>query len=124
MRLDPIDPRKAHAVLDAAFPGQVALFADWHGNLIGDEEYDPALCIAAVTSDGEIAGFVQAWTSNFIKDLAVAPNWRRRGVGAALMLHTFALFAARGATAVDLKVLEEEEIPRRLYARLGMVNVD
>lgn len=123
MPLTAIDAQAAHAVLEAAFPGQVAAFADWHGNLLSDAEYDPNLAIAAVTETGEVVGFVQCWTSNFIKDLAVAPAWRRQGVGAALMLHAFALFAASGATSVDLKVLREETTPRRLYARLGMVEV-
>lgn len=118
-----IDPRHAHAVLDAAFPGLVASFDDWHGNLTTDSEYDPALCIAAVTEEGQVAGFVQGWTPGFIKDLAVAPGFRGRGLGAALMNHAFAVFAARDISHVDLKVETAEQTARRLYARLGMVEV-
>ncbi|MET3898523.1 ribosomal protein S18 acetylase RimI-like enzyme [Devosia sp. UYZn731] len=39
------------------------------------------------------------------------------------MQHAFALFAARGLAHVDLKVDTDEEPARRLYARLGMVEV-
>lgn len=116
-----VDPRRIHAVLDAAFPGLVAGCDDWYGNLIHDSEFDAALCVPAVTEDGSVAGFIQCWTSNFIKDLAVAPAYRRTGLGTALMRHAFALFAARGAPFVDLKVQVEEEPARRLYASLGMV---
>ena len=121
--LGTIDPRQAHAVLDSAFPGLVAPLADWHANLIQDSEYDPSLCIAAISADGMVVGFVQCWTSNFVKDLAVAPAHRGQGIGAALMREVFTRFAARGSTHVDLKVLTEETTARRLYARLGMVEV-
>jgi ribosomal protein S18 acetylase RimI-like enzyme len=123
VELAAIEPRQAHAVLDEAFPGLVAAFADWHGNLIADSEYDPSLCVAAVTDGGEIAGFIQCWTSDFIKDLAVAPGFRGRGIGAALLAHTFGLFAGRGARHVDLKVEPDNAPARRLYARHGMVEV-
>jgi len=118
-----IDPRAAHHVLETCFPGLIASFHDWFGNLTSDAEYDPALCIVAVAADGSIAGFVQCWTSNFVKDLAVAQNHRRMGVGAALMRHVFALFAERDAGHVDLKVEAGEDVARRLYQRLGMVEV-
>lgn len=119
---DAVDPRLLHALLDEAFPGGlIAPFEDWYRNLTTDAEFDPALCIPALTGDGKVAGFVQCWTSGFVKDLAVAPGYRGRGLGAALMLHAFALFAARGMPHVDLKVQLDEAPARRLYARLGMV---
>ncbi len=121
--LQDIDPRLAHYVLMEAFPGLVASFEDWHGNLTSDSEYDPSLCIAAVADDGSVTGFVQSWASNFIKDLAVLPAWRRQGVGEALMRHTFNLFNLRDAQHVDLKVKTDEVGARRLYGRLGMVEV-
>ena len=120
---DAVDPRRLHALLDTAFPGLTASFEDWYGNLTADTEFDPALCVPALTSDGQIAGFVQCWTSDFVKDLAVDPQHRGRGIGAALMQHAFFLFAQRGAPYVDLKVQLEEATARRLYARLGMVAV-
>lgn len=116
-----VDPHLPHELLQLAFPGLVAPFADWYANLTQDTEYDPALCVPAMAPDGSMVGFVQCWTSNFVKDLAVAPAHRGKGVGAALMQHVFGLFAERGAPYVDLKVQEDEQPARRLYARLGMV---
>lgn len=118
---DAVDPRRLHDLLALAFPGVVADFDVWYGNLIHDAEFDAELCIPALAQDGSAAGFVQCWTSNFVKDLAVAPAHRGKGVGAALMLHAFGLFAARGAPCVDLKVETDALTARRLYARLGMV---
>lgn len=118
---DAVDPRQLHALLETAFPGLVASFDDWYGNLTRDSEFDAALCIPAIAADGSVAGFVQCWTSNFVKDLAVAPAQRGKGIGQALMLHAFTTFAARGAPHVDLKVQLDEQPARRLYARLGMV---
>lgn len=118
---DAVEPRRIHNVLEAAFPGLVAPCPDWYANLVGDAEFDAALCVPAVTANGEVAGFVQCWTSSFVKDLAVAPAHRRRGLGEALMRHAFILFAERGAVHVDLKVQLSETPARRLYERLGMV---
>lgn len=118
------DAQAAHAVLDSAFPGLVAAFPDWYGTLTTDSEYDPALCIAAIDAEAQVQGFIQCWTSHFIKDLAVAPAFRRQGIGAALMHHAFFLFASRGAPYVDLKVEIDDQPARCLYARLGMVEVE
>ena len=121
VRFDEVDPGLLRELLAEAFPGLVASVSDWYGNLTQDEEFDAALCVPALADDGSVAGFVQCWTSNFVKDLAVAPAHRGKGVGAALMQHVFAIFAERGAPYVDLKVQADEQPARRLYARLGMV---
>lgn len=123
VRFADVDPRRIHALLETAFPGVIAQFEDWHGNLIADTEFDPLLCIPAMSADGQLAGFVQCWTTGFVKDLAVAPAHRGRGLGAAMMWHAFATFASRGLPHVDLKVETGEHIARRLYARLGMIEV-
>lgn len=118
---DEVDPRLLRELLAKAFPGLVPSFSDWYGNLTQDDEFDAALCVPALAEDGSVAGFVQCWTSNFVKDLAVAPAHRGKGIGAALMQHAFGMFAERGAPYVDLKVQKDEQPARRLYARLGMV---
>ncbi|WP_332700962.1 GNAT family N-acetyltransferase [Devosia sp.] len=120
-----VDPRLVHALLDVAFPGGLIVpFEDWYGNLTSDAEFDATLCIPALAEDGSLAGFAQCWTPGFVKDLAVAPGYRRKGVGTALMLHVFALFSARGTAYVDLKVEPSEGPARRLYARLGMIEAE
>jgi ribosomal protein S18 acetylase RimI-like enzyme len=112
----------AHAVLEAGFwegGGGAPIFRQWWNALRKDDEFDPALVFLAMDSEG-VAGMAQCWTSAFVKDLAVRPRARRRGIGRALMLAAFHAFARRGATHVDLKVREENEPAIALYRSLDM----
>ena len=112
-----------HALLHLAYAnggGSVGPFGGWWGGLLLDSEYDPALCFTAWAGD-RLAGVAQCWTSAFVKDLGVDPDWQRRGIGAALLLTAFQAFRDRGAPAVDLKVQADNERAIRLYERLGMI---
>ena len=119
--------RDVHGLLDLAYAsggGTVPPFDVWWPALSGDEEYDPDLCFIARDGDDRVVGVAQCWTTAFVKDLAVYPDWRRRGLGTALLLHAFGVFQARGATAIDLKV--EADNPSgavRLYERMEMRHV-
>ncbi len=121
-KLDRKVARDAHAVLEAGFwegGGGAPIFRQWWNALRKDSEFDPALVFLAVSRDGVI-GMAQCWTSAFVKDLAVHPRERQRGIGRALMLTAFHAFARRSAAYVDLKVREENENAQRLYRDLGM----
>lgn len=116
-----------HALLELAYAkggGKVAPFPQWWAALSSDGEYDPALCFLARTQDSRIVGVAQCWTGAFIKDLAVHPDWRQRGVGRALLQQAFQVFRDRGAIAVELKV--ERDNPSGavgFYAGSGMFAV-
>lgn len=116
------DAKAAHSVLASGFwegGGGAPIFPRWWNALRKDPEFDPTLVFLAF--DGpDIVGMTQCWTSAFIKDLAVHPHARRRGIGRALMLTAFDAFAKRGASHVDLKVREENETALRLYQSLRM----
>jgi len=58
-----------------------------------------------------------------VKDLAVDPRARRRGVGRALMLAAFNAFAARSARRVDPKVCEEDTAAIALNHSIRMQTV-
>jgi len=58
-----------------------------------------------------------------ILTLAVAPDSRRRGLGAALMRAALAEAAARGARAMFLEVSADNEAARALYGGLGFAGV-
>ena len=109
-----------HSLLSKAYAqggGTITNFESWRAGLCDDAEYDPALVFLAAATAEMVVGAAQCWTSGFIKDLAVAAPWRRRGVGEALWLHAFAVFRARGARHIDLKVEAGNEDALRLYRR-------
>ncbi|MDB5540485.1 MAG: hypothetical protein JWQ89_2212 [Devosia sp.] len=95
---------------------------DWWEGLRGDSEFDKHLCFVASAGD-EITGFCVCWTSSFVKDLVVAPDWQGRGVGTALLATAMAALEARGAVEVRLKVQAGNAGASRLYERMGFVAV-
>jgi ribosomal protein S18 acetylase RimI-like enzyme len=113
----------AHALLQLTYAhggGSVASFEEWWQGLSGDEEYDRSLCFPVYDADDRIIGFCQCWTTAFVKDLVVHPEYQRRGVGSALLLHAFQVFADRGAKTVDLKVRDNNFAALRFYESLRM----
>jgi ribosomal protein S18 acetylase RimI-like enzyme len=123
----PVDAGELHAALVVGYAGgggEVAPFEVWREALFSDAEFDPALCFLVRDDAGSVIGAAQCWTSAFLKDLVVHPAWRRRGLGAALLLQVFGTFRSRGAETVDLKVLADNASAIRLYLRLGMTVVD
>ncbi|MCC5996675.1 MAG: GNAT family N-acetyltransferase [Oceanicaulis sp.] len=106
--------------------GAVEDFETWWPVLLGDSEFDPALCFVALgKEDGAMAAFAQCWTSGYVKDIAVAVRWRRKALGRALMRRIFQAFKSRGVGQVELKV--EADNPHgalAFYESLGMQAVE
>lgn len=127
VRLRLFDPERdagdVHACLVEAFAGsdeRVAPYEEWRPWLLGDPSYDPALVFVA-DAGGEVAGMAQCWTEGFVKDLAVRPAYRGRGLGEGLLRAVFAEFARRGVARVRLKVDAGNPTGAvRLYLRAGM----
>lgn len=118
------DPRTLHTILTDAYAngfGSTAPFDDWWPTLNADTEFDPDLVFVAADEAGQPIGVAQCWRSGFIKDLAVVPAWRGKGIGDALLYELFATFQHRGLPHVDLKVITANASARRLYRRVGMV---
>jgi mycothiol synthase len=111
-------------LLDEAYAGEPGYvpptFASWRRFMLGDPSYDPSVWFLVVAGD-EIVATALSWKEGFVKDLAVSPSWRRRGLGRALMLQTFAEFRRRGIPRVTLKTDSTNPTnAARLYERLGM----
>jgi len=99
--------------------GRVAALEMWQRQFETDPEYDPALCFIALDA-GEVVGVCQCWTSAYIKNLVVHPQFQGRGLGRALLLQAFKVFQQRREGFVDLKVREDNLRARRLYESVGM----
>jgi mycothiol synthase len=99
----------------------------WRRFSIDSPSFDPSLWWLA-EANGELAGIcLGQWhfsadpTFGWVEILAVRKPWRTRGLGLALLRHSFCDFAARGATRVGLGVDAENATGAvRLYERAGM----
>ena len=68
------------------------------------------------------AGALVAAGEAHVMTVAVAPDARRRGVGAGLVRALLDAARERGATTATLEVRESNDAARRLYERLGFVS--
>jgi len=120
------DERVVYAAIEEAFAdhwGHVPRsYEDWEQAVLQSDGFDPALTFIAF--DGhEVAGVIVnryrdiAW----VWQLAVRRAWRKRGLGLALLLHSFDVFYQRGHRAVGLGVDARSQTgATRLYEKAGM----
>ncbi|MGW1289647.1 GNAT family N-acetyltransferase [Streptomyces sp. NPDC001118] len=88
-----------------------------------DGDAEPTRTVVAVAGD-ELCGFLQAsfapWNARVtIRDVEVAPQWRGRGIGSALMRHAFDFARECGAVHVWLEVSNINAPAVRAYLRMG-----
>lgn len=98
-------------------------FEAWAPKALGHELFDPALCFLAVNGP-EIVGAALCHhreDGGRVQTLAVRREWRRQGLGLALLHHAFGAFWQRGITTVTLAVdAQSRTNAQRLYERAGM----
>jgi mycothiol synthase len=103
-------------------------FEEWEHFTVGSTMFDPALWFLA-EADREIAGFSLCTAerrpeTGHVASLGVRPPWRRRGLGLALLLHSFHELRLRGRAKADLGVDADNTTGAvRLYERAGMAVV-
>jgi mycothiol synthase len=117
------DASAVHELLVEAFAAsteEVLPFARWHPWMTKDPGFDPGAWLLA-EAGAELAGVCLCWREGWVKDLAVRPSWRGRGLGEALLRAAFAEFHHRGLETVGLKVDSDNPTGAvRLYERVGM----
>jgi mycothiol synthase len=100
-------------------------FEDWRQYFLDASDFDPEAWFLAVDGD-EIAGTALCRSERrpgegWVNVLAVRRPWRRRGLGTALLLHSFHELRRRGRTSVGLNVDGENLTGAvQLYERAGM----
>lgn len=85
---------------------------------------DAELLVAAV--DGVLVGYAVSWyvlDQGELGNVAVAPNWRNRGVGRRLVCEVLGHAHQRGVREVFLEVRPSNQVARQLYERLGFQEV-
>jgi ribosomal protein S18 acetylase RimI-like enzyme len=107
----PRDDAAVHALIMTSFQeigGQhIRGFEEWKGFLLDTERFDPSLYLVALAGDEVVgASLSQPMGEDYgmVRQLAVAPSQRGRGVGMALLHECFRRHAARGFPATVLGV--------------------
>ena len=94
----------------------------WSADDIAKLLQNPTTFALISRANNEAQGFVMAWAAAGdaeILTVAVVPEARRRGVGAALVTSAGVAALVRGATSMHLEVAEDNAPARALYAKLG-----
>ena len=98
-------------------------FEEWKHSRFGDPEFDPSLWAIAWEGD-EVAGFSLnrfRMGIGWIRTLGVRRPWRKRGLGEALLYHSFGEFYRRGMKTIGLGVDAQNPTgATRLYQKVGM----
>ena len=119
------DDRAIHRLIVAAFSWpdrEPASFKEWRDIMMRSDIFDPELWFLATASE-KIIGASLSYSypeEGWVRQLAVDKAWQRRGIGAALLQHTFLAFKELGHATVGLGVRAENETAVRFYERVGM----
>jgi ribosomal protein S18 acetylase RimI-like enzyme len=122
------DARPLHAFLTLAYAQnneRVAPFEPWLHFMTAEPDFGPPFWHLA-ESRGELVGCALTWApyegKGWVKDLAVHPEHRRRGLGEALLHQAHRAYRGAGVSRVGLKVDGDNPTRAlRLYERLGYV---
>jgi mycothiol synthase len=103
-----------------------ATLEEWQRSRFDDPEFDSTLWpIAWDERSAEVAGFSlnrYRMGIGWIRTLGVRRQWRKRGLGEALLLHSFGEFYRRGMKTIGLGVDAQNPTgATRLYQKAGMV---
>ncbi|NJC98702.1 MAG: hypothetical protein C3F07_09120 [Anaerolineales bacterium] len=98
-------------------------FERWQHHMTSREGFDPSLWHIAWEGD-QIAGYSLCRYRNglgWVGTLGVRRSWRKRGLGEALLLHSFGEFYRRGTSTIGLGVDAANPTgATRLYQKAGM----
>jgi ribosomal-protein-alanine N-acetyltransferase len=120
-----IEPVIDERELDDLLEVEVASFSNpWTREMYLWELRNPEVSHLHVlrTDDRLVVGFVGFWIvfdELHLNNLAVRPEYRGRGFGAALLTHVLTEGARLGARQAALEVRRSNEAARRLYERFG-----
>jgi mycothiol synthase len=121
------DGKAVHSLIETAFADNERYrgqpYSEWVASNIDREAFDPELWFLAV-ADGDVVGSIVCpnyESEGWVRQLAVARDWRGRGVGMALLLKAFGEFFRRRRPHVGLVVDSWNRTgARALYERAGM----
>jgi ribosomal protein S18 acetylase RimI-like enzyme len=119
------DAAAIHQLVQTAFhlPGRESQpYADWYSFMVRSDIFQPDFWFLAMMGE-EMIGVSLCFPYSdigWVRQLAVLPEWQGRGLGAALLRHSFQALKQRGYTQVGLTVESERPDSYAFYQRVGM----
>ena len=117
--------QQSHIAQIAALETQC--FSDpWSETSVRSELSNPLSLWLVAEDGGKVVGYVGSQSvapEADVMNLAVAPEWRSRGIGRALMTALIAQLHSRGITALFLEVRVRNTPAQGLYRSLGFAEV-
>jgi len=88
-----------------------------------ESKTDLAYVVARLGGEPVACGFVEAWPPFAVGDVAVVPQYRRRGIGAAVLADLSAWARGRGKDSIQGEVRERDAESRAFLEHRGFVQV-
>ena len=98
----------------------------WSRESFWEEAAQEAAYYLLALDDGEVIGYVGVWLlgeEGHITNVAVAPEMRRRGVGASLLAELMRIALGRSVHSMTLEVRPSNEAALALYKKFGFRSV-
>jgi ribosomal protein S18 acetylase RimI-like enzyme len=124
------DERAVYDVMQAAFAGVYdydVSYEEWRREIFAPQQMDPALWTLAADGETLVGAIISREDTDdegplgWLEDVGVLPTWRKRGLGLAMLLHSFGVFYARGVMRCGLSVdAHNASGAVQLYQRAGM----
>jgi mycothiol synthase len=122
------DDRLVYDLIQQSFarPGRTPpTFAEWRDFMMRPEIFDPTIWFLA-EAGGKLVGACLCFeftetNLGWVRQLGVLSEWRRRGLGAALLRHAFTEFKRRGFSTAGLAVESDNPNAVSFYLGAGMV---
>ena len=98
----------------------------WSRESFWEEAAQEAAYYLLALDDGEVIGYVGVWLlgeEGHITNVAVAPEMRRRGVGAALLAELMRIAMEHSVRSMTLEVRPSNEAALALYRKFGFRSV-
>jgi ribosomal-protein-alanine N-acetyltransferase len=115
------DIRKIVEIENVSFP------SPWTENAFRHEIENPrAHLFVAAAEDGAISGYYDMWLysgEGHLLNICVAPEYRGKGLGKALLEHALATAENAGADGVYLEVRPSNDAAISLYEKYGFIQV-
>jgi len=114
-----------HTLVQKAFdkPGRTPQsYEDWCKTMTREDIFEPELWFLARSGE-RIIGVCLCYNYpelGWVRQLGVAEDWRRRGLGSAFLRHSFSVFWQRGMKKVGLGVAADNDRAKSLYEQNGM----